>query len=163
MQNPGSIRTGKNQMLRGGISDPRNKAIMKMLNLIAIGERAGSGVPDIFSVWADKGWKEPVVEEQYGPDRTILTLGLTKTNNDEANHEANEANHEANEANRKNKNLQTDILSLLRENPRITQKEITERTGVSRATIQRTMKALSDNNQISRTVKTIVLPAHPSL
>ncbi len=150
MQNPGSIRTGKNQMLRGGISDPRNKAIMKMLNLIAIGERAGSGVPDIFSVWADKGWKEPVVEEQYGPDRTILTLGLTKTNNDEANHEANEANHEANEANRKNKNLQTDILSLLRENPRITQKEITERTGVSRATIQRTMKALSDNNQITR-------------
>ena len=33
----------------------RNKAIMKMLNLIAIGERAGSSVPDIYSVWADKG------------------------------------------------------------------------------------------------------------
>ena len=30
MQNPGSIRTGKNQRLRGGISDPRNKALMKM-------------------------------------------------------------------------------------------------------------------------------------
>lgn len=42
-------------MLRGGISDPRNKAIMKMLNLIAIGEHAGSGVPDIYSVWADNG------------------------------------------------------------------------------------------------------------
>jgi hypothetical protein len=42
-------------MLRGGISDPRNKAIMKILNLIAIGEHAGSGVPDIYSVWADKG------------------------------------------------------------------------------------------------------------
>ena len=43
MENPGSIRTGKNQMLKGGISDPRNKALMKMLNLIGIGERAGSG------------------------------------------------------------------------------------------------------------------------
>ena len=42
-------------MLRGGISDPRNKAIMKMLNLIAISEHAGSGVPDIYSVWADNG------------------------------------------------------------------------------------------------------------
>ncbi len=42
-------------MLRGGISDPRNKAIMKILNLIAIGEHAGSGVPDIYSVWADNG------------------------------------------------------------------------------------------------------------
>ena len=29
MENPGSIRTGKNQMLKGGISDPRNKALIK--------------------------------------------------------------------------------------------------------------------------------------
>ena len=78
MQNPGSIRTGKAQMLRGGISDSRNKAIMKMLNLISIGERAGSGVPDIYLVWAQKGWDDPVVEEQYGPDRTILTLAFTE-------------------------------------------------------------------------------------
>ena len=78
MQNPGGIRTGKAQMLRGGISDPRNKAIMKMLNLISIGERAGSGVPDIYSVWAEKGWDDPIVEEQYGPDRTILTLAFVK-------------------------------------------------------------------------------------
>ena len=78
MQNPGSIRTGKKQMLRGGISDPRNKAIMKMFNMISIGERAGSGVPDIFSVWNDKGWIEPTVEECYEPDRTILTLAFVK-------------------------------------------------------------------------------------
>ena len=49
-----------------------------MLNLIAIGERAGSGVPDIYSVWADKGWKDPEIEEQFDPDRTILTLAFTK-------------------------------------------------------------------------------------
>ena len=78
MQNPGSIRTGKAQMLHGGISDPRNKAIMKMLNMIAIGERAGSGVPDIYAVWAENGWEDPVVEEQYNPDRTILTLPFIK-------------------------------------------------------------------------------------
>ena len=78
MQNPGSIRTGKAQMLHGGISDPRNKAIMKMLNMIAIGERAGSGVLDIYDVWAENGWEDPVVEEQYNPDRTILMLPFTK-------------------------------------------------------------------------------------
>ena len=59
MENPGSIRTGKAQMLKGGISDPRNKALMKMFNLIGIGERAGSGVPDIYSVWEQQGWKQP--------------------------------------------------------------------------------------------------------
>ena len=74
LQNPGSIRTGKEQMLRGGVSDPRNKAVMKMLNMISIGERAGSGVPDIYSVWNDRGWVEPKVEEQFSPDRTSLTL-----------------------------------------------------------------------------------------
>ena len=36
--------------------------------LINIGERAGSGVPDIFSVWEQEGWQLPEVEEEYGPD-----------------------------------------------------------------------------------------------
>ncbi len=78
MENPGSIRTGKAQMLKGGISDPRNKALMKMFNLIGIGERAGSGVPDIYSVWEQQGWKQPEVIEKYGPDRTILKLSFVK-------------------------------------------------------------------------------------
>ena len=76
MENPGSIRTGKNQMLKGGISDPRNKALMKMFNMIGIGERAGSGVPDIYSVWENQGWTAPQVVEEYSPDRTILKLSL---------------------------------------------------------------------------------------
>ena len=59
LENPGTIRTGKKQMLRGGISDPRNKNIMKMFNMIGIGERAGSGVPDIYSVWDRQGWEQP--------------------------------------------------------------------------------------------------------
>ena len=78
MENPGSIRTGKAQMLKGGISDPRNKALMKMFNLIGIGERAGSGVPDIYSVWEQQGWKRPEVIEEYGSDRTILKLSFVK-------------------------------------------------------------------------------------
>lgn len=41
-------------MLRGGISDPRNKTLMKMFNMIGIGERAGSGIPDIYQVWEMK-------------------------------------------------------------------------------------------------------------
>ena len=49
-----------------------------MFNLIRVGERAGSGVPDIFSVWEDEGWVEPSVEEQYKPDRTTLILSFEK-------------------------------------------------------------------------------------
>lgn len=82
MENPGSIRTGKSQMLRGGISDPRNKALMKMFNLIGFGERAGSGVPDIFAVWDSQGWNAPEIEELHTPDRTIVTLPLVKKSAD---------------------------------------------------------------------------------
>lgn len=73
-ENPGYIRTGKIQMRKGGESDPRNKSLMKMFNLINIGERSGSGVPHIFNIWEDEGWKEPVIEERFDPDRTILML-----------------------------------------------------------------------------------------
>lgn len=43
---------------------------------IGIGERAGSGVPDIYSVWESQGWIAPQVTEEYAPDRTILQLSF---------------------------------------------------------------------------------------
>ena len=79
LANPGYIRTGKKQMRLGGESDPRNKALMKMFNLINIGERAGSGVPNIFNVWADEGLEEPAIEERFDPDRTVLSLSFKKS------------------------------------------------------------------------------------
>ena len=76
--NPGYSRTGKIQMLRGGVSDPRNRGLMKMFNLIDIGERAGSGIPKIVNIWSDEKLKDPVIAEEFDPDRTILTLSLEK-------------------------------------------------------------------------------------
>ncbi len=83
LENPGYIRTGKFQMCRGGESDPRNKSLMKMFNLINIGERAGSGVPNIIMTWNDEGLKEPIIEERFGPDRTILVLEFKKKTSEE--------------------------------------------------------------------------------
>ena len=51
---------------------------MKMFNLIDIGEHAGSGVPDIFNVWEDEGWEEPIIKENFAPDRTVLILKFIK-------------------------------------------------------------------------------------
>lgn len=66
-------------MRKGGESDPRNKGLMKMFNLINIGERAGSGVPDIFHTWDQEGWVDPIIEERYGDaSRTSLTLSFVK-------------------------------------------------------------------------------------
>ena len=62
----------------GGEFDPRNKSLMKMFNLINIGERAGSGVSNIFNVWNDEGFVEPEIEERFDPDRIVLTLSFVK-------------------------------------------------------------------------------------
>jgi len=77
-ENPGYIRTGKEQMRLGGVSDPRNKSLMKMFNLISIGERAGSGVPNIYKIWEEENYLDPIIEEEFDPDRTKLLLPLIK-------------------------------------------------------------------------------------
>lgn len=48
-----------------------------MFNLIDIGERAGSGVPELFMVWEKEGWEEPQISERLdGTERTIVTLSF---------------------------------------------------------------------------------------
>ena len=77
LSNPGCFRIEVAAAKSGGISDPRNGTLLKMFNLIDIGERAGSGIPNIFHVWHDQGWAEPTISQQMNPDRTSLTLVLS--------------------------------------------------------------------------------------
>ena len=58
LTNPGTITLGKKQMLRGGKSRPRNKVVLNILNYIGVGERAGSGVPNIYAIWEQEGYLE---------------------------------------------------------------------------------------------------------
>ena len=50
-----------------------------MFNLIDIGERSGSGIPNIMRVWHDEGWETPTIVESTEPDRTSLSLVFIKT------------------------------------------------------------------------------------
>lgn len=50
-----------------------------MFNLLDIGERSGSGVPSIFDAWNEEGYEDPIIDEMFDPDRTVLTLPLIKT------------------------------------------------------------------------------------
>ena len=140
-ENPGTIRTGKKQMLRGGISDPRNKNIMKMFNLIGIGERAGSGVPDIYSVWDRQGWEQPEVEERYSPDRTVLTLKFDFQYPDKVSKSQDDTLDDT---------LELLVKQKLKTNKKMTQVQLAKELNISTATIKRVMKSLSDKNEIVR-------------
>lgn len=77
LSNPGSFRIGIDAAISGGFSDPRNGTMLKMLNMIDIGERAGSGIPNIYRVWHDQNWIEPAITQSFEPDRTTLSLVLS--------------------------------------------------------------------------------------
>lgn len=74
MSNPGGFRIEVDAAKSGGISDPRNGTMLKMFNLIDIGERAGSGIPNIFRVWQNEGFDEPTIKEEFEPERITLML-----------------------------------------------------------------------------------------
>lgn len=36
------------------------------------------------NVWADEGWEEPIIEERFDPDRTVLSLSFKKSGDKKA-------------------------------------------------------------------------------
>ena len=142
-------------MLKGGISDPRNKALMKMLNMIGIGERAGSGVPDIYSVWENQGWIAPKVIEEYAPDRTILKLSFV---NAEIKKVAEKSDRKkvTEKSDRKKVTEKTEkqiklILSLMQPDVEYKVEETAEWLGVGRTRARTLLKMLVADGKISET------------
>ena len=80
MSNPGDFRIEVADAKAGGLSDPRNGVMMKMFNLIDVGERAGSGIPSILYVWKQQGWAEPTITQTFNPNRIVLSLPLSPEN-----------------------------------------------------------------------------------
>lgn len=77
LSNPGNLRIELSTAISGGVSDPRNSTMLKMFNFIDIGERAGSGIPNIFRVWREQKWNTPTIKEEFEPGRITLTLPFT--------------------------------------------------------------------------------------
>lgn len=72
--NPGRLRLSREEVIQGGVSDSRNPTLMKMFNLIGVGEKAGSGFDTMRAGCAFAGTAEPELTVQTSPDRVTLTL-----------------------------------------------------------------------------------------
>ncbi|WP_421187411.1 ATP-binding protein [Aeromonas enteropelogenes] len=75
-RNPGSMRVPLELAVQGSNSDCRNKILHHMFLMIGLGERAGSGIPKIFSGWSENQWQPPRLIESYQPDQTLLELNM---------------------------------------------------------------------------------------
>ena len=76
-RNPGRIKVGLSQALRGGKSVPRNVGIITLFRLIGVADKAGTGIPKIFKAAEDFSLPQPLLTEQTCPEETLLTLFLT--------------------------------------------------------------------------------------
>ncbi len=85
-----------------------------MFSYLGYGERAGSGLYMISTVWKDKNWIKPEMEDELNPNRTILTLYMRKNEN--------YPNNYPNELTK----IQVKILEIIKSNPTISVKQISE-------------------------------------
>lgn len=74
--NPGGFRIDPGRAVKGGISDPRNEALVRLFHLVDIGNRTGSGLSGIYRVWRSHGWKRPVIYEEFEPERITMVLAI---------------------------------------------------------------------------------------
>lgn len=102
--------------MNGGRSDPRNAILHQMFSHLGFGERAGSGLYMISTVWKNKNWIKPEIKEELNPNRTTLTLYMKKDNS-YTNNYPNSYPNKLNE-------IQLQIIKIIKENPTITVKEI---------------------------------------
>jgi ATP-dependent DNA helicase RecG len=74
--NPGTLLVSLEQILRGGVSECRNKSLQLMFQMLGVGDKAGSGIDKIRDSWKSQHWQSPRLEETQRPDRVILALPL---------------------------------------------------------------------------------------
>ena len=124
--------------------------------MIGIGERAGSGIPDIYQVWENEGWPMPVVEESYNPDRTRLSLEFSKKQAKKTSELEKEPKRSQKGAEKEPKRSQKgaerkrEILELIKANPTITQTEIMKELDLTRKQVQKDMNELKEMHIIER-------------
>ena len=123
--NPGCLMMGIEQMKRGGTSLPRNKTLLKMFNLINIGERSGSGVPLLFLTSKENYLPHPIIKETFNPTRTSLTYYLKNVNNADALTK-----------------LESDIVQYLNENGPSSAKNISEKLEKNITTVKLSLYSL---------------------
>ncbi|NLF33210.1 MAG: transcriptional regulator [Planctomycetes bacterium] len=76
VSNPGTLLVSFDQLLRGGVSECRNKALQTMFLMIGAAEKAGSGIDKIRRGWQSQHWRLPSIQEQFQPARVRLVMPM---------------------------------------------------------------------------------------
>ena len=140
-RNPGLLKLPVEMIYEGGNSMARNPRIQNMLRMIGYGENVGSGFPTIISAWKDAQWGEPELKNKIEVDEVELVLpipvgGANDRVNDSRNDRVNDSRND-----RINSSMMV-TLTIVRSNPGIQRKGISDISGKSISTIDRHLAIL---------------------
>ena len=133
--NPGMLKLPIEQIYAGGESKARNQRMQSMLRMIGYGENMGSGFPLILSAWNEKHWVKPELIEQ--PELLQVKLKLTIVNLNDVVEEKQKTPQKTTEkttektAEKTTEKTTEKLLTILRENPQISNRELANLLGIS--------------------------------
>jgi len=88
--NPGRLRIPREQLYRGGVTDPRNPNLQKMFQMLGLGEKAGSGFQKILRAWREQHWLIPAVADDASLEMTRVWLPVVSMVPADVEHELRE-------------------------------------------------------------------------
>lgn len=127
--NAGTFRIPLEKAETGGFSDPRNKNLSKMMNLIGRAERAGTGIRMIVMSCRKLGLESPTIVEGQRPDRVTLSIEIEDDG----------------------PNVKAAVLDIVSKQPKTTMDEMAKMIGVPKNRILTTISELKENGTLVRT------------
>jgi len=123
----------------------RNRRIGEFLKEIDLSEKKSTGITKILRVLKANG--SPLPEFETDKERSYFIVTIKPHEGFEVDEIVNEP---VNEIVNEPVNRQTIIMAALKENPKLTIKQIAEKTGITLATVKREIKSLKQNEAIKR-------------
>ena len=164
LSNPGTMLVSMEEYYEGGHSVCRNPIIQKMFVFLGIGEKGGTGADVIAKGWKDNGWSIPTVEEKNNPDRIETCLSLVNRTNKttetaiattEIPAATTETSSYTTETTTESPSRTTEtttetIIGSIRNNPKITTKEIAAVCGITEDGVAYHIKKLKQIGKLIR-------------
>lgn len=139
--------------MKKGYSRPRNKGIVSALAYMKVVERWGSGIPRLYENCENAGLKEPELSEKAGCFRVNMFRKTELIQDKLKNMQGEKSLGENNQGETKENNqgeTKEKIIRLMKENARITYKEIMEELSLSKSGVEYAIRKLRETGRIER-------------
>lgn len=144
-RNPGLLRLPIDQIYEGGVSYARNPKIQNMLRMVGYGENLGSGFPLILDAWKQAGWGTPMLNNKLELDMVELVLPLSAISENKTNTTIISPSTENEDGEKSREKSREKIINIIRNNPSVTQFELSTILQISTKAIEKQIKKLKED------------------